>query len=347
MSKDTLKSALDKGGASSAHEGPDLVVPSVTTQRDKWNRGNIAYALAAKDSDALDRFCQEHFEIEHAIRERKAHHQETGKSIGEGDAVVLASRVKNLHLSHPFDGRGDHVAFLTGQCLKLKEGQIAGDVHAAFVSLELANPPPDFPEWRGTCRTIKLVVPAALTTTFGTQSLAWLGYRSKDFAREYERKGFPPGSRSARLFVGGSFGFSLDPVSSQQEAGAVSVVPAPDEITITEHVKCAPSKADYWAALVKAAKMLREHRQPLGDALSDWAVDALDGQAKQPDGRTSAKRRKNVLRDYAIIEAVTALARCGMKATRNEASPPRSACDAVADAFEMKPERVTEIWKAR
>ena len=249
------------------------VVPSVRTQRDEWNTNATAYTLAAMDSDpdsdTLIRFYQEHYEIENAIREHESLYQATGESIREDDAVALATRIRNLHLSHSFDGHADYVAFLTGQCLKLKEGQAAGEVCTAIAKLEVKTPPPAFPEWRGTWRTIKLAVPAELNAAFGAQSHAWLGYRSEDFARDYERKGFPRSSPSSRLFDGGSFGFSLDPESrsSQPESGAVPVVLAPDEATIAQYTECAASSADHWDALTKAAAILRKHRQPGGEVL--------------------------------------------------------------------------------
>ena len=273
------------------------VVPSVWTQRDEWNTNATAYTLAAMDSDpdsdALLRFYQEHYEIENAIREHESLYQATGESIREGDAVALATRIRNLHLSHSFDGHADYIAFLAGQCLKLKEGQAAGEVCTAIAKLEVKTPPPAFPKWRGTSRTIRLTVPAELNAAFGAQSFAWLRYRSEDFARDYERKGFPPDSPSSRLFDGGSFTFFLDPESrgSQPESGAVPVVLAPDEATIAEYIKRTASSPDVWDALVKAAAILLRSRQLLGDALSDWAADALDRQAQRHKGTRAQGRQ--------------------------------------------------------
>ena len=250
-------------------------------------------------------------------------------------------------MSHSFAAHADYVAFLAGQCLKLKEGKSVGDAYAASVSLEVANPPPAFPERRGRWRTIKLALPAELNTAFGTQSLAWLSYRSEDFARDYERKGFPPGSPSGHLFDGGSFGFTLDPESrgSQPESGAVPVVPAPDEATIAEYVMRTPSSADHWDALVKVAAILRKHRQPLGDALSDWILCAADRKTRRPDGRKVDRKSRNALRNYAIIEAVRALERCGMMAMTSDREP-GPACDAVARAFTLEARTVLNIRKS-
>ena len=247
-----------------------------------------------------------------------------------------------------FNRHDDYVAFLAGQCLKLKEGKSVGDVYAAFLSLKVANPPPAFPEWRGSWRTIKLAVPAELNTALGTQSQTWLGYRSKDFARDYERKGFRPGSRSFHLFDCGSFGFTLDPEnrSSQPESGAVPVVPAPDEATIKQYIEHAASKADYWDALVKAVAILREHRQSGGEVLRDWAMDVVGGLATRPSRTTAAKQPKHALRNHAIIEAVRALERCGMQAATNDREP-GPACEVAAKVFSLSSARVRNIWKKR
>ena len=94
MSKDTNEPERDKDD-----EGADLVVPSVKTQRDKWNINATAYALAAKDSDSLARFYQEHLEIENAVREHKSLHQATGESIREDDAAALAKRIESRNYS--------------------------------------------------------------------------------------------------------------------------------------------------------------------------------------------------------------------------------------------------------
>lgn len=326
------------------------VVPSVRIQRDEWNINSTAYTLAAmdSDSDALLRFYHEHFEIENAIREHESLYQATDESIRADNAVALATRIRNLHLSHSFDGHADYIDFLAGQCLKLKEGQAAGEVCTAVARLEVANPPPAFPEWCGWL-TIKLAVPAKLNAAFGIRSFIWLRYRSEDFTRDFQLRGFPPGSLSSRSLDGGSFAFSLDPESrsSKPELRAVPVVPAPDEDTIAHYIERAASSADHWDALVKVAEMLREHRQPFGDALSDWLIEASRlATRRRPKGSTWAKRPANALRNHAIIEAVSALVRCGMKAVTNVREP-GPACEAVAVAFSLSPETVRNLWKKR
>ena len=339
MGKDNRESALDKGGASPVDEGPTLVVPEVETKRDEWNIHAAAYRLAAKDSDALVRFYQEHHEIEKDIRRHEF--------ISEDDAKELATRIKELHLSRSFDGREDYRAFLVGQCLKLKEGKSVGDVYAAFAHLEVANPPPAFPERGGPWHVIKLAVPAELIAAFGVNSFAWLRDQSEDFVREHEHKCYPPGSPYSRLYDGGGFGFSLDPESrsSQPEPGAIPVVPTPDEDTIAQFIKSASSRADYWDALGKAAAMLRKRGQPFGDALADWLVEATSRNTPRPKGTQLVQWPEKELRNHAIIQAVKALERCGMKATLDREHGP--ACDACAKAFGLSASTVRDIWNGR
>ena len=307
----------------------------VELQRDKLNVHAIAYTLAADSKGTILPFYAEWSGIENTISEHE--------SITEDDAVSLAIRIKDLHLRYSFDGRVHYIALLAGQCLKLKDGQAAGEVFTAMVMLK-AN------KRHGATlkRIINLAVPAELNAAFGVESFSWLQSRSEDFARDYARKGCKPGSPASRWFDGGDIGFLTDrECLSQPEPGSIPVVLAPDEATIAEFIKRAASSPDYWDALVKAAAMLLRCRQPLGDALTDWLIEAAgrDRGTKLPKGSKDAKLLKNVLRKHAIIEAVRALERCGMWATRNEASRSYSACDAVAEAFEMQPVSVMDIWK--
>ena len=190
MSKDTREFIHNKGGAS-LWDGVEL-------QRDKMNVNAIAYTQAADLEGTIVRFYPEQREIENTI----SHYQETDESISEDDTVALTKRIRDLHLRYPFDGHAHYIAFLTGQCLKLKEGQTAGEVFTATVMLKAKNLPPAFPEWRGPMlkRIITLAVPAELNATFGVESFSWLQSRSEDCARDYARKGCTHGSPARRLF---------------------------------------------------------------------------------------------------------------------------------------------------
>ena len=343
MGKDKRESALEKG------EPSPVEVPSFMLHRDEWTNDATAYrlALAARDSDSLDWFIQERHEIEVTICERESVFRTKGGTISEEDAKALATRIRELHLSRAFDGSEDNRAFLIGRCLKLKEGNPAGDVFTAFASLEAADPPPAFSKWRGGWFPIKLAVPAELNGAFGVQSSAWLYHRSEDFLRDYLRKGFPPGSHASRLFDGGSFFFSPDHArsSSHPEPNSIPVVPAPDEDTIAQYIEEAPTSHDHWGALLKAAAMLHRNKQTVGDALQGWLIEAA-GKETRPKRTERVQRNKNALRNFAIVEAIRALVRCGMKVATSDREP-GSACVACAGVFALAPATVSNIWKER
>lgn len=350
------KSASDKGGVPPVDEGAELdkesarIAPSAENEWDTWNPENIAHTRAAKDSDeAFDRFLKEDTDITRTIEEYASLRRETGKSISGDDAEALAVRIKNLYFDLPFDGRADYLDFRAGGCLKLKEGEPSGYLFTVCVDVTIANPPSAVPELRGTRLQNTLAVPIELTGAFGARSNAWLAGRSAEFAREYERKRFTPAPPSDRLFDDSEirFSYSLSRISPQPEPGSIPVVLAPNEAAVTAYIEAARSEADYWEALVKAAAALRKQRQPFGDALNDWLIEAASRNRSEPYGTTVEKWPADELRNRTIIKAIAALERCGMKATRNDVSPPRSACDAVARAFGMKFARVMDIWKAR
>ena len=337
MSKDTREFIHNKGGAS-LWDGVEL-------QRDKMNVNAIAYTQAADSEDTIARFFLEQREIENTIREH-----ESLNPISEDDAVALAKRIKDLHPHYPFDGSDHYIAdFLAGQCLKLKEGQTAGEVFTATVMLKAKNPPPALPEWRGPTlkRIITLAVPAELNAAFGVESFSWLQSRSEDFARDYARKGCTHGSPARRLFDGGDVGFLPDRVRrSRPEPDSIPVVPAPNEATIAQYIERAASSADHWEALTKAAAMLHKCRQPVGDALQGWLIEAADLGTKRLKRTTAAKWPRDVLHDYAIVEAVRALERCGMKVVSCDREP-GPACEAVGKAISKSLATVRNHWKKR
>jgi hypothetical protein len=92
-----------------------------------------------------------------------------------------------------------------------------------------------------------------------------------------------------------------------------------------------------------------------GDAIPPealrWLVHYLRGENERP--KASAGRHNARGLHIAIVFAVNYLVGCGAKATRNDASPPVSACDAVAAALaqlKLSPttfDAVKKIWLAR
>ena len=335
------------------------------------------------DLKAISRSNRALFELAAKLHEHARRYQETGKPIVEREAVALAERIKNL--TPHFDGRADNIAFLAGVCLTLQEGQAAGEVFTvpvrweageAFRVLAMATAalkaagfadatparryrvqsyeaPPERDEAARWWRTVTLAVPAELQfrgpdSALGVRSAEWLHRQCEAVARERARRDFPPGSPASRMYDGGDFAIPipipiLDPVEPVRDGPPVSVVPAPVEDTIAEYIKRAASCPDHWDALEVAVKVLRQCGQPLGDPLTDWVVQ----RSGRSNGRKAAKAPAHALRNHAIIAAVRALERCGMKATRNEVSIPNSACDAAAKAFFLTYDTVRGIWKNR
>lgn len=123
--------------------------------------------------------------IEKIIRE--------GDPISGNDAVALVGRIRNLYLSDAFDGHAAYLDLLAGECLRLKEGQTAGEVFTVMAMLK-ANPESREPVLR---QIINIAVPAELKIAFGVESAQWLYDRSEDFARDY--------ARASRLFDGGDW----------------------------------------------------------------------------------------------------------------------------------------------
>ena len=203
----------------------------------------------------------------------------------------------------------------------------------------------------GWWRTVALAVPAVLRfsgpdSAFGVRSASWLHQQYEAVARERARRDFPPGSPASRMYDGGDFAipiFDVPALPPVRPGYAVPVVPAPVEDKTREYIERARSCPDHWNALARVVDVLTKCRQPLGDALTDWVVQ----RGNRPDGRKAAETPAKAIRNHAIIEAVRALERCGMQATRNDVSPPRSACDAVGKAFSLSYDTVRGIWKDR
>ncbi|MET4100626.1 hypothetical protein ABIE58_000037 [Roseovarius sp. MBR-78] len=74
-----------------------------------------------------------------------------------------------------------------------------------------------------------------------------------------------------------------------------------------------------------------EHGEDFAPEIHDWLVQFLRGEADRP--KASAGRHGNHWLHQLIMMVVYALVSQGMTATRNDASEPTSACDAMADAL--------------
>ena len=77
------------------------------------------------------------------------------------------------------------------------------------------------------------------------------------------------------------------------------------------------------------------------------AYDVLEAASKAVAGKRGRRPYTNTLRNRAIVATIKRLEAEGMTATRNDVSRPRSACDAVAEAFNLSYNRVLTIWKKR
>ena len=117
------------------------------------------------------------------------------------------------------------------------------------------------------------------------------------------------------------------------EPGSILLVPAPDEDTIADFVRRAPSKIDYWEALWWAAAILIRRRQPLGDALNDWFADALWRVSPKPSGKTRDRAADHGLRNLALNEVVCVLVDCGLPKAGDFRDTRVSACGIAGDAF--------------
>ena len=151
---------------------------------------------------------------------------------------------------------------------------------------------------------------------------------------------------------------SRQPPGSLPRAVAVEI--APDEDAIKAFIKLAASSPDHWDALIWAATILWQRRQPLGEALSDWKSAVFEGKAKRPDGRRAAKAQAKLLRDAAIVGAVRAIERLGIPPTRHRdpcsvtgirrrrnTAEYLSGCAIVAEVFGMQAMAVENVWRSR
>ena len=332
-----------------------FVVKDRKNQADEWNPQNaVIVSAVGSHSDVFARLYRERHELDAESAGHKRLFNEKGKSykIAYKAAVALAVRIKDLRLLEGFDGRADYIAFLAGKCLTLKEGRATGKVYTAIARLEVVN----IPAWRGRWWTVNLAIPAELRVAgpdappFGVQTPDRLSRQCEDVARELARCGSPPGSPASRMFDGGGFAFSYDSgkLSEQPEPDSIPVVLAPHEDTIKDYIQRVESSADhsvdYWDALKKAAAMLLRSQQPLGEALSDWKARERDGQTKRPDGREFARSAANALRNSVVNETVEVLELRGDSPTRNNASAPNSACDAVAEVFGLSYKTIETVW---
>ena len=88
-----------------------------------------------------------------------------------------------------------------------------------------------------------------------------------------------------------------------------------------------------WDALQVCVKSKLRAQETVEGELLEWALEVAAGTRTRPSHR--GRDQTAEIRDALILETVEALVACGLTKTRNDASEPRSACDAVAAVLGM------------
>ena len=97
-----------------------------------------------------------------------------------------------------------------------------------------------------------------------------------------------------------------------------------------------------WDALQQCIKWQRKNEEPVTGALLEWALDVAEGTRERP---RRGRDQTTTVRDALIGKTVNTLVGCGMRKTRNDSSPPESACDVVARVLKMEYEAVVKACK--
>ena len=120
---------------------------------------------------------------------------------------------------------------------------------------------------------------------------------------------------------------------------------------LRELIEGAQSSPVEFRAVREALSHLLETHEPVPDELVQWSLSVAAGRVTSPGIGPGRSRYKNQLRDELIAQTVQTLVDCGLNATRNEASAPESACDAVSKALnahgiELSYAGVAKIWQS-
>ena len=120
---------------------------------------------------------------------------------------------------------------------------------------------------------------------------------------------------------------------------------------IVELIEGAQSSPVDFRALQESLSHLLETREPVPDELVQWSLSVASGRVTCPDTGPGRSRYKNRHRDELITQTVQTLVDCGLSATRNETSAPKSACDATSKALnthgvDISYAGVAKIWQS-
>lgn len=185
--------------------------------------------------------------------------------------------------------------------------------------------------------------------------------QAAEFAKHYQESGSAIAYDDAVRLAFGLMVFRIPYTGDRQEPGG-------DIRTVRDHemlavwsdragkleslVEESRSSALAFRALQRALQRARETDEPMPGALLEWALDVAVGAREYPRTGPGRSPHTNQVRDAVIVRAVRALVEAGLTATRNEASDPDSACDAVAQALQAHERTlgyaaVAKIWSKR
>lgn len=107
-----------------------------------------------------------------------------------------------------------------------------------------------------------------------------------------------------------------------------------------------------YGAVQEVLRHLRTSSKEIPSELQEWSYDVTVGDRRLPRTGPGRNPFTNQVRNAAITQTMEILISCGLKATRNEASKPTSAADAVSIALEalgveLQTESVSKIWGTR
>ena len=119
---------------------------------------------------------------------------------------------------------------------------------------------------------------------------------------------------------------------------------------LQELIEGAPSSPLDFRALEEALSYLLETQEPIPSELVDWGLAVAARKMTSPSAGPGRSPYTNQVRNELIVQTVQTLVYCGLTATRNEASGPESACDAVAEALnahgvKLSYAGVAKIWQ--
>ena len=106
-----------------------------------------------------------------------------------------------------------------------------------------------------------------------------------------------------------------------------------DESVLQTLIQQSSAKKLAFDALEACIASLRRDKRPIPDELYAWALDVGEGRHRRPH---RGREQTTEVGDAVISKTVHTLTQCGLSRTRNETSPPYSACDAVGQVLGMR-----------